>query len=290
MNRSTENSIWKLFMLKIETFINCLIYILLNLKTFFGGFVGTRRLKHSKSRQRCLVLGTGPSINRLNWHEIRHLKETEKLQIFATNYLLTSISIDPLLIDYLVLSDEVTHPKSVDPRTKQLWELLRSNQHIRLITPSSWHQKVHGLGCQNHECLHFNDGSLEGFTKNTSPLWPRGYTSMTAYKAIAYADYLGFSTILIAGIENSWHLGLSVNNQNRMLQNSVHFSEDYMQAVEISQHYKMGVGDYFYELSWMFISLKRAFSKMNVVNLVSDSLVDVFRKVDPQSEDSKLIF
>jgi hypothetical protein len=113
---------------------------------------------------------------------------------------------------------------------------------------------------------------------------------MTAYKAIAYAIHMGFAQICISGIENTWFRGLRVDETGRIFQDSFHFGEKYAEPIDMSNYYPKGVGDYFYDLSTMFLSLKWAFGNQTVLeNLDRDSLIDFIPKAHSNSSCFKYI-
>ena len=192
-------------------------------------------------------------------------------------------------MDFLVLSDPASHPSSQDARTVELWKNIRMIPNLRLITPVSWHLKMEDKFCDSGNCFHFSDLSLETIRNSTSPLKARGYPSLTAYKALAFADYLGFDQIFIIGIDNSMFRTLKVDSMNSLVQNSNHFTENYGPPTDVTEIYPNGIADYFSELSEMFLSLKRSFTNMQVINLGYDSEVDAFPKVQKGETGSNYV-
>jgi hypothetical protein len=126
--------------------------------------------------------------------------------------------------------------------------------------------------------LYFDDSGLEGWTKNISPLRPRGYLALTAYKALAFASFLGFNRIYIIGIDNTMFRSIAVDDKNRLIQYPNHFFSQGAVTTDISGMYPNGMSDYFRDMSLCFSSLTKYFSHLPVVNLDEDSLVDCFPK------------
>ena len=290
-NSFYNNSIFALLRIKVSIIVNCFHYYLRYRKKNRNGLRGTRLIADKGNGATALVLGTGPSLGDLNWSAIARDRLNEGLVVFATNYLILQPGIPLSEIDYLVLSDEKTTPDFESDKTRKLWALLREYPQIYLLTPSSWHETSSKLNCAaGRACLHFNDNSLEWISRNISPTRPRGYASMTAYKAIAYAIHMGFDHICISGIENTWFRGLRVDERGKIFQDSIHFGENYADPLDLSNYYTNGVGDYFYDLSTMFLSLKRAFGNYNILeNLDRKSIIDFIPKVGSKSFYSKYL-
>jgi hypothetical protein len=240
---------------------------------------------NTKLQSEALVLANGPSLAKLNFKNLAELKTREKMDVFVVNFALVNDGIPPVLVDFLVLSDEGTMPISTLPEAISLWKVIDLNRQIKVITPDSWHFRFPELQCANGACLHFNDNSLEGIRKNINPLKARGYSSMTAYKALAIADYFGYKKKFILGFDNTWFLGLTVDSKNIMSQKSIHFKSQYFSDQDVSYQYKNGVLDYFYEVFHAFKSLHENFKGSGFINLDQNSLVDTFPKIlesDPE--------
>lgn len=240
----------------------------------------TRMISGTKKKKNAVVLGNGPTVKNLNFVRVRELKLKEELEIFTVNYGLLDEDIQNLEPNYLVLSDEMTMPNALDERTTELWKRISESKGIVVITPTSWHSKFDELKqCKNGSCLHFKDSSLEGISKSTSPLRARGYSSMTTYKALAFAVHLGYAEIFCAGIDNSSFKSVEVNQHNHLIQNSRHLNENYMKSKDISVGYPNGMCDYLADYASLFYTLRRCFGSKKIVNLALDSELDVFRKI-----------
>lgn len=285
LNRPLKLSLSARLSQYLEIIVNYHIYKLLNYRYCRGALLGMKYAKNSKLDSDALILGNGPSLSKLNLSKLADLRVGNKLDVYVVNFALVNDGIPPELVDYLVLSDEGTMPDSRLPQSISLWNLLDQYREIKLVTPDSWHFRFPQLSCGGGTCLHFNDNSLEGVRKSSNPLKPRGYSSMTAYKAMAVSNHCGYKRKLILGLDNTWFRGLSVDARNHMYQESVHFISGYHSVQNISNQFENGVSDYFFEIFKAFQSLNENFKDLDFVNLDQDSLLDCFPKIekgDPQ--------
>ena len=290
-NSFQGNGIFSPFRSKVAISLNFAICYLRDWGPNRTGFRGALQIVGRGDGMTALVLGTGPSIGRLNWEAIAQDRSAGKLIVFGTNYLILQSKIPISEFDFLVLSDEGTFPEFDSIRTRDLWNKLRENPQLVVITPSSWHESNSDFLCRDYNaCLHFNDNSLEWISKNINPTHPRGYASMTAYKAIAFAIHMRFEQVCISGIENTWYRGLRVTEGGRIFQDSIHVGDGYAEPIDMTDYYKNGVGDYFYDLALMFLSFKNAFGNQgNLLNLDNNSIIDFIPKVGERSPFSKYI-
>jgi hypothetical protein len=248
---------------------------------------GTRQVKQSHVGCEALVIGNGPSATKVDW-EIVVSEQKNGLQVFAINYFPLSEASGVCTPNYLVLSDPITKPNVVSNlRTQELWEKVRQIPNSTLIVPISWFPLIQADSELIHRTLYFDDSGLEGWTKNTSPIRARGYLPLTAYKALAFANYLGFQRINMIGIDNSMFRTVAVDIENHLIQYPNHFFEKGAVTTDISGAYPTGINDYFRDMSLCFGSLASYFVDLPIVNLDSESLVDCFPK-DASSRFLKL--
>lgn len=230
-----------------------------------------------------LVLGNGPSVSKLDSERINGDVLSGNLDVFAVNYFPGTEFANSITNDfYLVLSDPEHLPNHKNPRTQDLWDYLSKNQKVRLILPTSW-ARYPGISKVLNSINYFDDSSWQSFSSNISPLFPRGYTSLTAYKALAFAGFLGYKKIYISGIDNTMYKTVRVNHENRLLQDSNHQagSQGYSDH-DLSSVFSGGAGDYFFDLSQAFLDLRLSFSRLEIWNLDRDSMVDAFPKIDKE--------
>jgi hypothetical protein len=287
IHRSPSGSLVKALLAKLYLLLNFIVSIpeARRCRKYLFGIINERM---KNTRTSALVLGNGPSAKKVEWSTVSRRRQSGDLHVFTMNYFLLNKGISPLDIDYVVMSDPGCLPSSQDERTKNLWEIIENNAGtIKVITPTGWHKVLCSDSKLTDTCLHFDDRSLETFSRNISPLQPRGYISMTALKALAVANFIGYKNISFIGIDNDWFRGLRVDGDNRLIQESVHVTSDYHKPIDLTEEYQLGVGDYFYDLAENFLSFRRCFSNLKLINLDKDSLIDFFEK-DPNSDLVKL--
>lgn len=238
----------------------------------------TGRLADHYSSRTALVIANGPSTKKLDLSSVKEAK-AGGLFVVAMNYYPLSEEMKELIPDLLVLSDPAHRiSNTLNSKNMEMWNILRMTSDVRLAVPSSWFDEIsaeQGLARRTH---YFNDLALEGWTRNINPLRPRGYISMTAYKAIAFALFLGFSEVSVIGVDNTFFQTLEVDTENRVVQLPNHFFAAGSERSDMTHFYTGGVAEYFRDVSLCFDSLARCFAGHPIVNLDPDSLVDCFPK------------
>ena len=283
---SPNLSIRSLFLKKIAVLINYLHQSLLNSRNFRKSLAGIKSAKGSKTGRVALVVANGPSARDLNWEWIREFKNVKSLDLFLLNYSLLDANSSSFLdlVDYLVLSDPGMHPQSDTVKNFRLWEKIRSLPSLTLVSPTHWHKSFTDNTCDGNRCLHFNDLSLEGISKNISPLRGRGYSSLTAYKALSCAIHFGYKRVLVIGIDNSGFKDILVDSKLNLIQSPGHGIGDYGDSWNCTSHFPRGIGDFLYDYSELFLSLRRCFSGYDITNLGLKSEVDAFPKIHPDDD------
>lgn len=241
---------------------------------------GTKKLESSKTGKIAIVLGNGPSAANLDLNMVKSDQDSGMLEIFGVNtFPLSDLAKKISQRYYLVLSDPLHRPSIDTPHSRELWQKVKQSEQISIIAPTTWSKEIKRLKLKN-SVNYFNDMSLEGFSKNISPLKARGYVTLTAYKALAFSIFLGYDRIYLIGIDNTMFKTVRVDSENRVLQSSNHISgtHSYVDLPLMDSHPK-GIGDFFYDLSVLFLDLRTKFSRNNVINLDADSFVDAFPKM-----------
>jgi hypothetical protein len=246
----------------------------------------TRSLKATQRSRSALVLGNGPSVAKLNLVAVSSQQELN-LDVFVVNWFPLSELAKSITPNFIVLSDPAMAPSQVsDLRCCQLWDYLSLHSEIKIVVPSSWSKYLNKDLNWSVRTIYFNDLGMEGLSKNIDPTKPRGYLSLTVYKALAMASYLGYQNISILGVDNTMFQGLSVTPENDLMLGDKHFYAKQRPDQNMSNFYPNGVADFFYDISLCFLHLRRCFGHLeNVYNLDGDSLVDCFQK----NKDSALL-
>jgi hypothetical protein len=283
---SPSLSLQRLFLQKMAVLVNYFLQRLLNSGNFKNSLVGMRSAKDSKSGRVALIVANGPSAKDLNWEWITNFKKLKSLDVFLLNFSLLDSKSSRFsdLADYLVLSDPGMHPHNNSTKNLRLWEKISRNQNLTLISPTDWHASLKSNSCIENQCLHFNDLSLEGISNNISPLYGRGYSSLTAYKALSCAIHFGYKKIFIIGFDNSGFKEISVDSQLNLIQSPGHGLGDYGDSWNCTSHYPLGIGDFLYDYSELFLSLRRCFTGYEITNLGLKSEVDAFPKIRPDDD------
>jgi hypothetical protein len=272
-------SLVHLFLIKIRVLFEFVIRSSLLLGTHRRALRQIRDLKDSSTGKKALVFANGPSVNLL---DLEHsLFRSEEIDIFAVNFFPLSKLASQVTPKYLVLSDPLTHPNFASSKNQELWNWIQNNSDVNLYVPTSWYAAFRNKSISN-KVVYFDDRTLIGWCQNVSPIHPRGYGSLTSYKALAIACFAGYSRIGIIGFDNSQFRSVYTSPQNRVYQKSLYFYDE-SSDLELSDSFQNGIADYFYDTSNTF-SYLRMFVKFPIVNLDQNSLVDHFQKIQSLDE------
>ena len=220
---------------------------------------------------RALIIGNGPSQGYLKKNELDFFKSSGGSTI-CVNYWNVNKNLSAHIPTWIVLSD----PNSFNFGVKSvaLVKYIRNNSSINLLAPISFRDDFIKFKIKN-EIFYFCDTELSVW-KNINPILPRGYTSMSLYKALAWAVHLGFYQIGVIGVDNTYPREIFVDKFNKLYDLQTHAGEkDYIQ----DRSKIFDVASYLEECVLLFYHLDY-FPKQNIVNLDPYSLTDRFRKVD----------
>jgi hypothetical protein len=278
-------SIWHVFAVKARIVLEWMVKRCLVLGFRRRALRPLRALGKSRKSDDALVIGNGPSAQTLDWAAVAD-KQNRGMAVFAINYFPLSQEFGLVQPNYLVLSDPIMKPSSnSDSRNEELWISIQKNSTMNLIVPLSWYRVMKAQISLSNSILYFDDSGLEGWTRNISPLRARGYLALTVYKAIAISIFLGFRETKIIGVDNSMFQTISVDADNRLIQQPNHFFTKGGKTSDLTDFYPKGISDYFYDVSLCFYFLRRCFVGQSVSNLDPHSLVDAF----PKPSSSELI-
>lgn len=281
---STHLSLSMLTLKRIRILVEGVLKVAITFPYRHRALKGVRKLRNSKLGRTALVIGNGPSLKKLDAAMIR--SEYPSMDVFAVNWFPLTSEAEDLKPDYLVLSDPLTHPENrEDPRNHDLWKYIDNVKDLVAFLPSWWFKSVGREDRESGRFLFFEDAGLEGWTRNISLTRPRGYLSLTAYKALAAACYLGYDQILIIGIDNTMYKGLVVSADNSVYLNSHHFYQSSASG-NLTNITPNGVADVFFDISLCFHDLRRCFGdQTGIFHLDPDSLVDAFPKLIRRTKD-----
>lgn len=269
-------SLTKSLLVKIRVLVEFMVRSILETSPLASWKSEIKNLRKDHFPPVCLVLANGPSVSKLDTTEIVKLQQSEKLHVIAVNNYLQSDLFQSLTPNFLCLSDPAHLPRPTE--NSSFWKQIIDHPEINLILPKHWYQLIIEQKVPNN-CYYFDDRSLELFSKNTKPTRPRGYMSLTALKALAFADWLPYAKVVILGFDNSMFQTLKVDENNNLLQGSNHAKGAANVNVSyMTSFYPNGVSDYFFDLSQIFQSFKLFSKSFKITNIDKNSITDAFPK------------
>lgn len=233
--------------------------------------LGTKKLKNSKIGKTALVLGGGPSLSRLNIDRVK----SDNPDIWVVNGFALSDAAKVLVPKYYVLSDIFYFNREylLQPIIKSL-----GDQEFTLVLPHWITINFPKHDILNFKHLFFDDRELSAWSGNTSPLKPRGYLSLTLYKSLAFAIFMGYEKIYILGADNTEFLGYTSDISNRFLFGGFYDYEDPVGQLDVSSDFLDGPAGAFIDVAHALADLYKF--KGPIVNLDTKSLTTAFPKVE----------
>ncbi|NKQ39706.1 MAG: hypothetical protein HF967_09635, partial [Methanosarcinales archaeon] len=223
----------------------------------------------------CFVFANGPSINLLD------LKKIEKYQkygfdvICVNSYILSDMA-KTVVPNYYVLSDPLSFniSKNAIPSDYTSMNKKQIDSLDKLNIPVFIPAQFFNLCKIKHQYI-FNDFENR-FIGNIDPTKPRGYVSMTAYKSLAIACYLGYDTIYICGFDSDYFKSICVDENNNIYYIDKHYDDDGVNR-RVTPNAGKGLGNLLWEHHFLFKNME-LFSDYNIIHLDKNSLVDAFSK------------
>lgn len=255
----------------------------------------TRAYSGKYGGRSAFVFSNGPSLKLLDAKKIARLQHERGMHVFGVNSYWLSDFGREAKADFYVLSDPChwdgslseseLHHLAVEERSLRqkafgadvdlLWRELREDSRVELFVP------FHQYGRKKHPRQFAYCDSVSIYGRNVKNiLRPLNYVSMTAYKALSIACYMGYEKIYIAGFDNSFFKAIHVNKNNEVEFQYVHGTSN-----GPSQRYAArggwlsadNVGAALYNLHFQFTHLDR-FKEFPIVNLDPQSMVTSFTK------------
>lgn len=242
----------------------------------FNKYEELRKLKNT-IKEPVLILANGPSVNNYTVSEYQNLAYN-KVKVFAVNWFALSELYDVVKPNFYVLSDPAFKNELKNKTSKFYKKLLELDSGTLLFIPSSWKIRPD----LPVKIVTFNDKSLYGISKNLKPTFPRGYISLSAYKTIAIALYIGQGPIAIIGFDNTEFKHFESDELNQILlapNKDRHFFSQQSELINLTTDYLYGMSDVMFVASMHFKNLWK-FPKDRIFNLDKNSLTDYFKKMD----------
>jgi hypothetical protein len=237
-----------------------------------------RLLKNSKKGQRALVLGSGPSLSKLNLNS----PDLVNFDVFAVNSFFQSPAAKIITPDFYCLSDPnyfVEDQTNVTFKHDDFFRYLEQNKPKLLIS----HFYRRSTRFRNFSVIYFNDREFRWMRSSISPERPRAYVSLTLYKSLAIAIYLGYAEILVLGMDNNEFAFYESDSENSVFVNySKYFAEGMSSAVVGGQQkpesFTSGLAGRLQFFGEIYGDLEK-FAKHPVWNLDENSLIATFPKL-----------
>lgn len=235
----------------------------------------TKLLKNVCSEKTALILGNGPSLNKIDYAFI----ENEINDIFVVNDFYMTDAANHIVPTFYVFSDPASFFNTHDGHRHSKDNLL---QYLNKISPTLIlsHFARKSFFVNSFNTLFFDDREWNFFSRNTSPLKPRCYTSITSLKALAFASFMGYKHIYILGFDNTEFIGYrsDINNKLWLETKSTYSSKrnEENKFLDMSG-FVSGLAGRLQSYSHAYGDLKR-FNRKIVFNLDPESLITNFEK------------
>lgn len=231
--------------------------------------------KNSKKGKNAFVFANGPSMQKLDSNKIKKYQEMG-YDVFAGNSYINSSFGEIVLPDFYILSDNIHFGKhcsaiAAEKYKKDVKKIIELG--IPVFIP---HRYCRGINWPNSYV--FND-SFDVFSKNVVDITKKkGYVSLTLYKAISAACYMGYENIYICGFDNDYFKYFQVDEENQMFFIENHFySEENSESVLRKEEFHKSMGELLLNASLYFEGLNK-FKDLPIINLDKTGLVDSFSK------------
>ena len=269
-SKETGLSVRSLVLADLRELISCFIRLPYDYWYARKEIYATWRKKGARKKFSAIVIGNGPSQSSLSSDELNHFKANGG-ETIVVNYWNLNEQIKGHIPSYMVFSDPNTFKGE---KGEELVHYLKSNKEIQVVIPISYSNIFAEKGIENRTFM-FIDTELK-MLRGISPCLPRGYVSMTLYKALAWALHLGYHKIGVIGMDNTYPRNLYCDECNRVVNHEIHAGvNDY--AFDQSSIYPT-VAAAVYDIYRLFKDLE-LFPNFNVYNLDRYSLTDRFKKI-----------
>lgn len=225
----------------------------------------------------------------------------------------TFVGEDLIVVNYFAYDDafyklKPEHYCLVDPmffytqhnfdKVKKLYSIFndRVNWQLNLYIPSKYYKDFKYFSQISNEYINIvavNNITYEGFKSLEYHLYKAGFSSPIFYTVANMAEYvainLGYKIIKLYGVDHTFFDGLTVNDNNQVCCQQVHFYEDPTKTEYIpirrndnGQYWKMA--DYIHSIANMFgshdvIAKYADFIGGKILNCTKGSLIDSFDRI-----------
>lgn len=270
-----DSVLW-LFFKKINSLRSVLKYFI-QVITKWRWLAKIKGLRNSGSSVDAIVIGNGPSQGYLDVTRLLRFK-AKGGEVICINFWTDNENLCKVIPTYLVISDPLSLSSIatdyIKEKNDELLSYLLKNASVIIVCPLERCDELSEL-FGNDRVLGFVDQELRMWTSNISPMYPRGYTSMTLFKALAVAIWFNYRKIYIIGMDNTYPRNIYCDHDNKIINHEIHAgANDY--TIDLSDYYK-SVGDGMTEIAQLFYDARK-FKNEKILNLDPYSLTDVFKK------------
>ena len=230
----------------------------------------TKTAEFSKNGRQALILGNGPSLNKLNSAAVI----MSQPDVWVVNSFYKVEYAKSIQVTHYVISDR-THFTS-ENHYVEIINFINQREDLTLVLPHWSPKEFPGHPLFQFRHLFFDDRQKAAWSRNTSPMKPRGYLSLTLYKALGFANYLGYQEIFILGLDNTEFIGYASNANNEFVFSGNHAYVDPKTRRDFSADFLDGPAGAFIDVAHSFADLYRF--KGPFKNLDTDSLSTAFPK------------
>ena len=237
-----------------------------------------KNFKNIKKGKSAFVFAGGPSVDQLDINKVKEY-QNNGFDVFAGNSFINSKLGEIASPNYYFISDDKFFKK---PSTGVVYEEnLRAVKKIEdMGIPCFFPHRYAKYVKRSKNFYIFND-TIDLFSNNITDLTkPRPYVSMTLYKGLSLACFMGYSKIYICGFDNDYFKNYKCNENNDIFYEDKHFyteeiGENTIRKVDKNVHQSMS--SLLLHISTLFSGLEK-FKNYPIVNLDKHSLVDCFEK------------
>ena len=243
---------------------------------FSAGYKTLRKLKGSARGRSAFVFANGPSVGILDPAKVKGTG----FDVFAVNgYLFSAFSqvatpthyvlSDPACLDVRDAGTPSNRHLEISKKYAPLFNTL-DTLNATLLVPMQYVSRQ-----KSKRVIGFCDIENE-LSRNASDITkPRGYLSMTAYKELAIALFMGYDSIYICGFDNDYFQRLEADENNEAFYADAHFFGDpEKHSVKTEGAH---VGEFLYVHHFLFSNFGK-FPPGTIVNLHKASLNTFFSK------------
>jgi hypothetical protein len=278
-----------MLLLKLYRITKNLKLYLIELIKYHEEFLRIIRMKGVKHRCDALVIGNGPSQGYLTKDLISKFK-SKGGEVFAVNFWQLNEQLSPVTPDYLVISDPATlsfdsENSDIEEENLSLLAYLKKNNEIKILCPFQRKKELEKLFLKER-ILCFTDTEMVSLSSNIAPILPRGYISMTLFKALAMALWFGYKNTYIIGMDNTYPRNIFCDKNNKVLNIEKHAGVP-DSVVDQSAIYR-NIAELLEDLSILFRDIWKFSQCKTVINLDDYSLTDAFTKLNIKVFEEKL--